>query len=288
MLTISNLSKSFNDFEVLQNVNWQIPRGNIIGLIGSNGAGKSTLLRCVASVYDYEGQVEIEGKVGIEAKRKLFFVSDEPFYFSRFSTYDMKQFYKSFYEAFSDEYYQHLIALFHFNDKKPINQLSKGLKRQCALILALSCKPRLLLMDESFDGLDPMMRMHLKRELIRLVQDEEITVVISSHNIRELEDICDGMALLDNKNVVFTKTLEELNSSYRKVQLGYKEAPDVQIFKEIPLLSYEFNNKIVTVIFKDERAEEMLKRTNPILVNPLSLSMEEIFVHEMEVYQNEQ
>ena len=137
-------------------------------------------------------------------------------------------------------------------------------------------------MDESFDGLDPMMRLTLKRELIRLVSEEKISVVISSHNIRELEDICDGMALLENRSIVFTQTLDELNHNYHKVQLGYREKPDPALFAGMPLLNYEINNKIVTVTYKGQEAASLLRKTGAILTNPMPISMEEIFVAEME------
>lgn len=283
MLNIRDLSKRFDKFQVLENLDWDIPDGKIIGLIGSNGAGKSTLLRCISQVYEYEkGAVFYDGEPMEEHMDKLFFVSDEPFYFNRFTCKEMKNFYKSFYARFDEDYYAKLLQLFHFNENKPINQLSKGLKRQCALILALSCRPELLLMDESFDGLDPMMRLHLKRELIRLVAEDEISVIISSHNIRELEDICDGMALLEQKTIVFTRTLEELNHSYHKVQLGYKEPPDPKLFEAMPLLSLEINNKIVTLTYKGDEASALIAATEPLLINPMTISMEEIFVIEME------
>ncbi len=282
MLEIKHLTKSFDQFLALDHLDWQVPDGQILGLIGSNGAGKSTLLRCISSVYEYDGTVEWDGEPITKHQEKLFFVSDEPFYFSRFNTLQMKDFYKSFYKTFSEEEYQSLLKVFHFDDKKPIHLLSKGLKRQCALILALSVSPRLLLMDESFDGLDPMMRLHLKRELIKRVSEQGISVVISSHNIRELEDICDGLALLENKKIHFTKTLDELGMTYHKVQLGYAEAPHPDLFEQMPLLSYELNNKIVTVVYQGEEAEEFIKQSSPILINPLKISMEEIFVTEME------
>ena len=287
MLRINNLTKSFGDYVVLDKLNWQVGDGQVIGLIGSNGAGKSTLLRCIASVYSVSGEISYNGEHVDLQKDKLFFVSDEPFYFNRFSTYDMKKFYRSFYSRFSEETYQRLLEVFHFDEKKPIDKLSKGLKRQSALILGISCKPELLLMDESFDGLDPMMRLKLKREIIRLVEEEGISVIISSHNIRELEDICDGMALLENKQIIFTQTLEELNHNYHKVQLGYAEAPGPELFRGQDLLFKEQNNKVVTVIYRGSGLSEAIEASKPILINPLPISMEEIFVVEMESRQNE-
>ena len=287
MLRIKSLSKSFADTSVLSALDWEISDGKVFGLIGSNGAGKSTLMRCISQVYDYDGEITIDGAPLSEQKEKLFFVSDEPFYFNRFNTNEMKDYYKLFYPNFDEDYYRKLLELFHFDEKKPLHLLSRGLKRQSIVILALSCQPKVLLMDESFDGLDPMVRLTLKRELIRLVDAGEISVIISSHNIRELEDICDEMALLENKKIVFTQSLDELRENYHKVQLGYSEAPAEELFENMPLLSYEINNKVVTVLYHGEEAREQIEATEPILFNPLPLSMEEIFVVEMEVNQNE-
>lgn len=288
MLQITNLDKDFAGYKVLEGLNWEIPTGAIVALIGSNGAGKSTLLRCISNVYDYPaGEITIDGISTREDRSKLFFVSDEPFYFNRFTTKDMSEFYKCFYTNFDADLYAYLLDKFKFDDNKPINQLSKGLKRQSAIILALSTRPQVILMDESFDGLDPMMRLTLKRELIRIVEEDKVSVVISSHNIRELEDISDSMSLLQNGQIVFSQSLEELNNNYFKLQLGYKEVPDPSMFQNIPLLSFEQNNRVVTVIYRGKEVEDMLTKTNPVLLNPLSVSLEEIFVAEMEAKYNE-
>lgn len=287
MLKINKVSKSFADYPVLSSLDWQVQDGKVFGLIGSNGAGKSTLMRCISQVYDYDGEITFDGLPIAEQKEKLFFVSDEPFYFNRFNTNEMKTYYQIFYPDFDEDYYRQLIELFHFDENKPLHLLSRGLKRQSIIILALSCQPRLLLMDESFDGLDPMVRLTLKRELIKLVEAGEISVIISSHNIRELEDICDEMALLEKKQIVFTQSLEDLRQNYHKVQLGYSQAPAAELFEKMPLLSYEINNKVVTVIYRSDEAKEQIELTGPVLFNPLPLSMEEIFVVEMEVNQNE-
>lgn len=283
MLEIKNLFKDFDGFEVLRKLNWTVNTGSITGLIGSNGAGKSTLLRCVSNVYDYpKGEIEFNGVSTKVDRSDLFFVSDEPFYFNRFTTKDMLDFYACFYKNLDVELYKRLLDIFDFDDEVAINRLSRGLKRQSALILGLSTRPKLLLMDESFDGLDPQTRLTLKRELIRAVTEDNMTIIISSHNIRELEDICDYMALLNNGKIAFDKSVDELNNEYHKVQLGYKDNPDLSVFSKLPLLSLEVNNKVITVIYKDEAVMRAIEETKPSLINPLSISLEEIFVSEME------
>lgn len=283
MLKIEHLSKDFDGFPVLIDLSWTIPDQKIVGLIGANGSGKSTLLRCISGVYvPSQGILTYNDRPLKESRQFLMSIPDEPFYVSRFSTREMTMFYKSFYKTFSDEEYQKLLTAFQFDENKPIHQLSKGLKRQSAIILGLSCMPKLITMDESFDGLDPRMRLTLKRELIRRVSEEGCSVIISSHNIRELEDICDEMALLENHSIAFTKTLEELNNNYHKVQLGYEQSPDPSLFKDMNLLNLEITNRIATVIYKGDETMGKIQQTHPLLINPLPISMEEIFVAEME------
>lgn len=283
MLEIKNLYKDFNGFQVFNGLNWSLESGRIVGLVGANGSGKSTLLRCIAGVYDFEpGEIVWDGKPISEERQRVVFVPDEPFYLGKFSTQEMTNFYSSFYQKFSWEKYHQLLNVFHFDDKRPIHELSKGLKRQAALILSLSCMPDLLMMDESFDGLDPRMRLALKRELAREVSDRQLTVIISSHNIRELEDICDVLSLLEDHKIYFTRTIEELNNDYHKVQVGFKEKVDPLFFRSLNPLYMEVNNRIVTLVFKGDAALDKIEQAHPILINPLPISMEEIFVAEME------
>ena len=283
MLKIENLYKSFEDFPVLYGLNWEIKEKEIMGLVGVNGSGKSTLLRCISEVYDRsKGQILFDG-VRIEDKKdKLTFISDEPFYFSRFSTKEMKNFYKSFYKSFDEKEYSRLLQVFDLDENKPIHQFSKGLKRQSALVLGLACQTELLMMDESFDGLDPKARLTLKREMVRSVQDKNMSIIISTHNIREIEDIADRIALLKNGQISLSKSLDDLDLEYHKVQVGYSEAPDPEIFKSWDALSLEISGKIVTVIYKGESLMEEIEKTHPILINPLDINMEEILVTEME------
>ncbi len=283
MLKIENLYKSFEDFPVLYGLNWEIGENQIMGLVGVNGSGKSTLLRCIAGVYDYaKGQILFDGVRIEDKKEKLTFISDEPFYFSRFSTKEMKAFYKSFYKSFDEDEYNRLLKAFNFNENQPIHQLSKGLKRQSALILGLACQTEILMMDESFDGLDPLARLTLKREMVRAVQDKEMSIIISTHNIREIEDIADKIALLKNGQISLSKSLADLDLQYHKVQLGYSEVPDPEIFKAWDTLSLDISGKIVTVIYKGSDLMDEIEKTRPILINPLDINMEEILVTEME------
>lgn len=288
MLIINNLTKSFGNHVVLERLNWSIQPSSITGLIGSNGAGKSTLLRLIAAVYNSdEGEITYNNQSLVNhpsLRNDIVFVSDEPFYLNRFTLKEMKSFYQSFYPNFDEQKYQKLLTLFRFDENKQIQTLSKGLKRQSGLILALSLNPKLLLLDESFDGLDPLMRLTLKRYLVNEVMDSDLSVIISSHNIRELEDICDHMALLENKHIAFTQSLSDLQTNYHKVQLGYNHDIDEVMFKGIPYLSLDITGRIATMIYTGDSQSVLneLNATNPVLLNPIPISMEEIFVVEME------
>lgn len=283
MLKINNLHKNFDDYPVLTELNWEVPQKQIMGLVGINGSGKSTLLRCIAGVYDISsGSIQLNGQKMSSQKDQLTFISDEPFYFSRFSTKEMKNFYKSFYKSFDENEYMRLIKIFNFNEHKPIQQLSKGLKRQSALILGFSCKPKLLMMDESFDGLDPKVRLTLKKEMVKSVEDNDMSIIISTHNIREIEDIADSIALLQDGNIKLSRSLEDLQEEYHKIQIGYIDLPDPSIFENWDKLTMNLDGKVATIIFKGQVPIEEIKKTNPVLINPLSINMEEILVSEME------
>lgn len=282
MLQINNVSKRFDSFPVLKSLSWTVDPQRIVGLIGSNGAGKSTLMRCIAGIYDFDGNISFNAQPIDTQRGHIFFVSDDPFYISRFNTEEMHDFYRCFYASFSEEAYRRLLNEFRFDNRKPIHKLSKGLRRQYALIMALSCQPKLLMLDESFDGLDPVMRLTFKRELIRLVADTDCSVIISSHNIRELEDISDNMALLEDGVVKFTNSVDDLNDTYHKVQVAYEVVPNADYFDTLDLLSYEINNRVVTMIYKGDTIPDRIKSSHPIFINDLPISMEEIFVVEME------
>lgn len=292
MLQIKNLKKQFGNEIILSELNWTLDSKRVYGLIGANGSGKSTLLRCIAGVYQVdEGTIYYEGKDVFnnpEVKQDIIFLSDEPFYLLQSTLKDMKEFYQLFYSNFDNQRYKDLVETFHFNENKPIHKMSKGLKRQSALILNLSIRPKLLLMDESFDGLDPLMRLTLKKTIAQSVLEDDLTVVISSHNIRELEDICDNMTLLDQKKLIFSSELSTLQSSYHKLQIGFDKEVHVAEIKALRPLYVEQTGRVFTVVIKGELQDfvDEVEKLQPVLINPIALSMEELFVREMEVNQH--
>ena len=288
MIQLSNVSKSFNGTHVLDQVDWHIKKGSIFGLVGPNGAGKSTILRLISGVITPDkGSVMLEDSPVYDNpgnKRRILFLADEPFFLHQSTIDEMKDFYKIFYNSFDELTYQKLLNSFPIPRNQKINDFSKGMKRQVGLILALSVQPDVLLLDESFDGLDPVMRLTLKRFITSQMSEREMTVVISSHNLRELEDICDQIALIDNKKVVMSGEVDTIKGDFHKLQIGFREAVDPNVFDNLDIIHQEQVGNVYTIVTRGNKDEVLAKveQLNPVLITTLPLNLEEIFVYEME------
>jgi len=288
MIKITGVSKRFNSKIVLENVHWEVPKGSIYGLVGPNGAGKSTLLRIMAGVLPSEtGSITIDQQAVYDnplIKRHILFVSDDPFFLPQSNLKEMREFYEIFYPHFNEGMYNKLLGLFRLSEFDRIQEFSKGMKRQAGLILALSVNPDVLLLDEAFDGLDPVMRLTLKRILADELMNREMTVVISSHNLRELEDICDRIAMLNDHSITIQDEIEALRSHYHKLQIGYTEATQDDYFKSLNPLHLEKRGHVYMMVLKGD-VEKLLidiKATHPVLFEEIPITMEEVFVYEME------
>ncbi len=234
MIEIKDVMKSFENKNVLNHLNVTISSGSIFGLIGPNGAGKSTLLYLLNGISKCdEGSILFDGKDVYEnpdVKKDILFISDDPYYF-HFATIDeMKDFYLTFYPQFNLETYQHYVDLFRLPQNKPLKDYSKGMKRQAMFALALAIAPKYLLLDEAFDGLDPVMRLAFKKAINQMI-DENMTVIISSHNLRELEDICDSFGILDNGCMTTSGDLYDIKDHIHKIQLAFKEELNKEEFE---------------------------------------------------------
>lgn len=285
MLEIKNVTKAFKDKSVLDDVSLNIDHGSIFGLVGVNGAGKSTLLRSVAGIYSLDdGLVLFEGlntHIDVEIRKRIFLVSDDPYYPYGSSIKSLKMFYKSFYD-FDEEVYQKYLNLFKLSETDNISNFSKGMKRQTLLLIALACKPELLLLDEAFDGLDPIVRVHIKNALSDLIEDNNSLIIISSHNLKELEDICDSYGILENGHIETYGDLLESKANINKYQLAFKEEVDIEMFKGFDVLYKNMEGRIVTLVIKGNREDvsKKLEALNPLILDVLNVNFEELFIYE--------
>ena len=286
MISIVNLTHSLEKKEVLKNVNLEIKDGIIMGVVGINGAGKSTLLRIMAGVYIADsGTVEYDGEkiTSEKARENIFFLPDDPYYTQQSTMKTMLQLYKSIYPSFDLELYDRLVKSFGLDENKSLRSCSKGVRRQVYIVFALSVKPKYLLLDEAFDGLDPLTREYVKKELIDMVEKEESTVIISSHSLRELEDFCDTYILIDNNTVGDMGEISGKVSQYCKYLLAFDKEIDEHIFDAFPLVSIENNSKFVKCVFKgrSDEIKEKLEKLSPVVIEELPMDFEKVFVSEV-------
>jgi ABC-2 type transport system ATP-binding protein len=289
MIKISHVRKSFDGLEAVENVSLTVNRGSIYGLLGSNGAGKTTLLKLLTGLYvPDEGLISINGQPvyeNPEVKDKIFFIQDTPYFLPHYTTKQMAQFYESIYPCWSNERYQELVAIFHVDVHKKIHRFSKGIQRQVAFILALSTLPEVLILDEPLDGLDPVVRKKVKGLLIDDVAGREMTVLISSHNLREVEDLCDFVGIMHKGQMMIEKDLDDLKSDTHKVQIAFKGGAPIppSILDSVKVLHKEKRGSILLLIVKgkEEEITTSIVKYQPVIFDILPLTLEEIFIYEM-------
>ncbi len=290
MISIDNVTKSFDDIKAVDNVSVTIREGNVFGLLGTNGAGKSTLMRMVTGVIRPDsGNITVDGmKVynNPKAKRNMFFVSDAPYFFANGTPLDMQAYIKNQYPGFDSGKFMGFLKSFDLEPSRKINTYSKGMKRQLALLLGICAGTRYLLCDESFDGLDPMMRQAVKSIFAKEMDERGLTPVIASHNLRELEDICDHVGLLHKGGVLLSKELEDMKLNIQKAQCVFSSEEDEKKLKEsINCIKEECTGSLRTYTIRGtrEEAEKAFSGVSTIFFEVLPLSLEEIFISETEV-----
>ncbi len=288
MIELKNVKMCFEDFNALDGVDLTIEAGTAFGLLGSNGAGKSTILRLLSGVYEAaEGEVLIDGEPAydnVAAKQKVFFINDETVQFGAMTLNDMRAYYKGFYPNFSDEIFNKLNGIIKLPEKKRIDKFSKGMKRQAIVITGLAACTDYLLLDEAFDGLDPTMRIIVKRMLVDAMLDRKLTVVISSHNLKEINELCDTAALLHQGKLLFNRDLDSVKGSIHKVQAAFDSDCTEKDFEGLDVLHYERNQSITYLIIKgdEETIRTELEKKQPKVLDLIPLTLEEIFIYEME------
>lgn len=290
MIDIKGVSKSFEGHKAVDQVSVQIRENMVFGLIGTNGAGKSTLLRMVCGVLKPdEGYVLIDDCPvfdNAEAKKNLFFIADEPYFFANSNAQDMQKYFQSIYPDFDTEQYYQMLDNFGLEKRRKINTFSKGMKKQIALIGGICSKAKYLLCDEAFDGLDPVMRQGMKSIFANEMENRGLTPIIASHNLRELEDICDHVGLLHKGGVLLSKDLEDMKCNIQKVQCVFtSEEERKKAMEGLQIMKTEVRGALHTLTVRGSREEilERFARIDTVFFEALPLSLEEIFISETEV-----
>jgi len=288
MIRIDKLSKKYDKDYVLNNLSCTIKDNCIYGLVGANGAGKSTLLRIIMGIFESdEGIITIDDELvedNTELKQRMVFVPDDLFFYPGYTLLDTAKYYESMYKNFDMNYLKEMASTLNLNLNKKISTFSKGMKRQCALICAIATNADYMFFDETFDGLDPVIRSTMKKALIKQMNKKKTTVVMTSHNLRELEDICDNLGLLYKGGILFESDIDTIKTNMYKVQISLKKDFDKEDFKDFDVISFKKQGSIATIIIKDKdgKSKKKLEKMNPIILDYLNLTLEEVFIYEME------
>lgn len=290
MIEIKGVKKQFNGYYAVDDISVNIQENQVFGLIGTNGAGKSTLLRLLSGVYKMDaGEILIDGMPvyqNAEAKKLIFFIPDEPYFFDNATATTMEKYYKSVYPAFDSELFYGQLANFGLDANRKISTYSKGMKKQLAVLLGVYSGTKYLFCDETFDGLDPVMRQGVKSIFANEMDKRGLTPVIASHNLRELEDICDFVGLMHKGGVLLSKDLEDMKCNIQKIQCVFKNDTDYdKVVTKLNVVKQEIRGSLYTFTVRGMREEVMkeFEGLDMIFLEALGLSLEEIFISETEV-----
>lgn len=287
MIKVTGVTKYFDDFKVLDDISMHVRKGTIYGLIGPNGAGKTTIINHINGVLTPKcGEIKINGEPVFEnekVKQSVLNISDDWFYYSTFTIKEMARFYRDMYPAFSNERYEAIKGIFKLDEKRQIRKLSKGMKKQVAFWLSLSAMPDVLILDEPLDGLDPVMRKQVLNLVIADVADREMTVLVSSHNLRELEDICDWVGIIHQGRMILEKPLDDLKGNVHKYQLVLSAENAEKLREDKSVLHMSSTGSVYSVIIRGDAVEHDARFSllSPALCERVSLTLEEVFIYEL-------
>ena len=288
MIKIDKLSKKYDKDYVLKDLSCNIKDNSIYGLVGANGSGKSTLLRTIMGIYETDGgTISVDGNEVYDneiMKQKMVFVADDLFFYPGYTLMDTAKYYQSMYKDFDMGYLKDLAGMLNLSLNKKVSTFSKGMKRQCALICAICTNADYMFFDETFDGLDPVIRNTMKKILIKQMNKKNTTIVMTSHNLRELEDICDNLGLLYQGGILFESDVDTIKTNMFKVQISFEKNFDRDDFEEFDILSFKKQGSVATIIIKDNdgKSKKKLEKMKPLILDYLSLTLEEVFIYEME------
>jgi ABC-2 type transport system ATP-binding protein len=293
MIELKNVVKSFGDFNALDGANMHVQNGSVYGLVGPNGAGKTTLMNTLCGIYRAaDGEITVDGAPVYEnndIKKRIVYISDDVFYFHNSTTLSLKNFYKGIYPDFDDDKFIEYEKYFpSIKQNMNVRRLSKGMKKQVAFWIAICCKPDILVLDEPVDGLDPMMRHQIWGLIINEVSERDMTVLISSHNLRELEDVCDTVGIMNKGKIFLEASLDELKCQLSKIQVSFADEVNTEDFG-IKILKEKKIGRVYELIVSGDKSEieSKLNKFNPLFVEALPLTLEEIFIYELGEVDNE-
>lgn len=283
MIEIKELTHKFGDYIVLDKINFTFDEEKIYGLIGINGAGKSTLLRLLSSVYrPSSGQILVDGEEldHSKVKEKIFFLPDEPYYSFNATPKSLSNMYKTFYPKFDMDVFKNYLGRFNIQMDKKVVHFSKGMRRRLFLCLAIACRVKYLLLDEAFDGLDPLARIEFNKFLLEAMENQPMTVIISSHSLKDLEDIIDGYLILDNQHVLASGKMMENFENYAKFQLAYTSPISEKDFEQFHPTEIRIVGKIVQIVVRrEDEIVEGLKKSNPVMIEELEMDFNDYFTN---------
>lgn len=287
MIQINHVSKRFGELEAIKDVTFSVPKGSIYGLLGSNGAGKTTLMKMIAGIYKQDrGSITVDGEPifeNIKQKERLIFLPDALYFFPHTTIRQMADFYRHIYPKWNRKRFHEMKELFPIDINQKIHRMSKGMQRQVAFWLTFSAMPDVLVLDEPLDGLDAVMRQKVKNILFQDVADREMTVIISSHNLFEVEDLCDRIGILHNGSLIIEKELDNLKTNIHKVQVAFHGQPPSTFLQHLDVVYQERRGSVLLCIIRgeEEQISAHIHKYEPILFDLLPLTLEEIFIYEL-------
>lgn len=290
MIEVQHVSKTFSSIIAVDDVSVTIKEQSVFGLIGTNGAGKSTILRMMSGVMKPDSGTIVIDELSVyddvAAKEKLFFIADEPYYFANAAAQDMSRYYRSIFSTFDQERFTSYLTLFELPAQRKIATFSKGMKKQLSLLLGICAGTKYLFCDETFDGLDPVMRQAAKSILASEMQERGLTPIIASHNLRELEDLCDHVGLFHRGGILLSKDLDDMKCNIQKIQCVFSDPEEEQkILAQLDIIKCEYRRSLRTLTVRGEKTElvNLFASASPVFFEVLPLSLEEIFISETEV-----
>ena len=289
MITISaeNVRKTFDGFNALDGLTLSVPKGAVYGLVGPNGAGKTTFIKALAGITRVDGgHIKIDGEDvydNLSVKKKTAYVSDDLFFFPTYTIKQTAKLYAGIYPDFSWDDYKEMVKFFKADENKRCRRMSKGMQKQVAIWMALCCHPEVLILDEPVDGLDPVMRKNIWSLIMQAVCDRSMTVLVSSHNLRELEDVCDHVGMVHKGQIVLEKALDDVKGSIHKIQTAFKDGFPEELSEKIEILHKSSFGSVETLIIRGEgeKIKEIVSEYSPLILDALPLTLEEVFIYEL-------